>query len=529
MAINIVTLAVVTGFQNEVKDKVIGFGAHATIVKAGENSTFESAPIVYSDSLEKNLEKIDGVKQIEKFAYKPALLQSEPDTSRYTIKGIDTFQVQQEIKGVVMKGVGRDFDWSFFKAHLVEGRIPNFSDTVEEQEVLISAETAKKLQLNLGERVSAFFVKETPLKLKYTIVGIFNTGLHDFDDQIIIGNIKDVQKLNDWGIQASIRIADTITENGHFVVYADCRGGNGNYRYDWGNGFETAKGFTYCDVKDTIIRLIASDYWMYVDGKGEITTIPDTAYLKVTVEGNKKMRCYPEKMEFGEFQRNYLNDSGSKFSVDIKGGKKVTFEYIDGKGSFSNYVGGYELAVDDFNRLEEITNNLKRKLYFQGNDQVEFRLRTVKEDQQQIFLWLDFLDYNVIIILVLMILIGIINMGSGLLVLIITKTQLIGLLKAIGATNWDIRKLFLHQAVFIILRGMIIGNIIGIGICLLQEYFTLIPLNPATYYLDAVPIELNIWHIVLLNLGTILVCVAALIVPSYVITKISPIKALKFD
>jgi lipoprotein-releasing system permease protein len=241
------------------------------------------------------------------------------------------------------------------------------------------------------------------------------------------------------------------------------------------------------------------------------------------------MRCFPEKIEFGEFQRDYLNESGTKFSVDIKGGKKVTFEYIDGKGSFSNYIGGYELAVDDFNKLEEITNNVKRKLYFQGNEQVDFRLRTVKEDQQQIFLWLDFLDYNVIIILVLMILIGIINMGSGLLVLIITKTQLIGLLKAIGATNWDIRKLFLHQAVFIILRGMLIGNSIGIGICLLQEYFTLIPLNPATYYLDAVPIELNVWHILLLNLGTLVVCTAALIIPSYVITRISPIKALKFD
>lgn len=159
----------------------------------------------------------------------------------------------------------------------------------------------------------------------------------------------------------------------------------------------------------------------------------------------------------------------------------------------------------------------------------DYRVRTIKEEQREIFLWLDFLDLNVLIILVLMILIGIINMGSGLLVLIITKTQLIGLLKALGANNWSIRKLFLHQAVFIIVRGMIIGNIIGIGICLLQSYFSIIPLNPEVYYLDAVPIELNFWHILFLNIGTLIVCTAALIVPSYVITKISPIKALKFD
>ena len=120
-------------------------------------------------------------------------------------------------------------------------------------------------------------------------------------------------------------------------------------------------------------------------------------------------------------------------------------------------------------------------------------------------------------------------MGSGLLVLIITKTQLIGLLKAIGATNWTIRKIFLHQAIFIIVKGMIIGNIVGISICLLQKHFNLIPLNPEVYYLNAVPIELNFWYILLLNLGTLGLCSAVLIIPSYVVTKISPIKALKFD
>lgn len=530
MIINIITIAVVTGFQNQVKDKVTGFGSHATIMKAGEGSTFESSPILFNDSLVKQVQSIPNISAIQKFAYKPALLQSEPDTNWYNVNSVDTFQVQQEIHGVVVKGVGDDFNWSFFEKHLKSGRVPNVVDEEPKSEIIISSRIARDLKLEVGEKVSTFFVKSTPVKLKYEVVGIFETGLEEFDRQIVLGDIRSVQKLNDWGIQSSIRVADTITKDGQFVIYGDVRGGNGNYRYDWGNGFENAKGFTYCGIKDTTFRLITSDYWMFIDGKGENNAIPDTSYLKVSISGNKRLPCYPAKVEMGEIQRNYLNDSGTKFSIDLKGGKTITFEYFDGDGSHNNYIGGYEVLVDDFQELTKITDKLKRAIYFQDNDdRAELRVRTIIEDEGEIFLWLDFLDLNVIIILVLMILVSTINMGSGLLVLIITKTQLIGLLKALGATNWTIRKIFLHQAVFIIIKGMIIGNIIGIGICLLQSYFTIIPLNPEVYYLNAVPIELNFWYILFLNLGTLALCTAVLIIPSYVVTKISPIKALKFD
>lgn len=530
MAINIVTLAVVTGFQNQVKDKVIGFGSHATILKAGEYTVFETDPILFSDSLIKKVKHISGIKSIQPFAYKPALLQSEPDSNFYTINGIDTFQVQQEIHGCVVKGVSKDFDWTFFETHLVEGEVPNVSDSIPYNEILISSHIAKNLNLNPGDEVNMFIVRSSPLKLKYKVTGIFKTGLQEFDEQVILGDIRNVQLLNDWGIQAAIRVADTVTKDGQMVIYSEVRGGNGNYRYDWGNGYENAYGFTYCDTKDTVIRLIASDYQMFMDGFGEINTTPDTAYLKVQVEGNKNLACYPEHTEFGEIQWDYLNEEGTQFAIDIQGGKRITFEYIDGKGSFHNYIGGYEVEVHNFDRLDEISTEVKRAIYFQDiNHSIEYRMRTIKEDQEDIFLWLDFLNINVVIILVLMILVGTINMSSGLLVLIITKTQLIGLLKALGASNWDVRKLFLYQSVFIIVRGMLIGNLIGVGFCLLQHYFTIIPLNPEVYYLDAVPVEIKWGQIALLNIGTLLVCTAALLIPSYVITKISPIKALKFD
>ncbi|MDX1652656.1 MAG: FtsX-like permease family protein [Brumimicrobium sp.] len=530
MIINIVTVAVITGFQNQVKDKVTGFGSHATIMKAGEGSIFESAPIIYDSTIVDTVESIQGVNHVQTFAYKPALLQSEPDTVYYSIREKDTFQIQQEIHGVVVKGVGKDFKWDFFQEHMIKGRIPNVKDSVATDEIAVSSRIARDLKLEVGERVSTFFVKSSPIKLKYTVVGIFETGLEEFDRQIVLGDIRNVQELNDWGIQAAIRVADTVNKDGQFIIYADVRGGNGNYRYDWGEGFETARGFTFCDTKDTTIRLVASDYWMFIDGRGEENTIPDTAFLHIEVTGNKFLPCYPLETENGEIKRKYLNARGTKFSVDIKGGKKVTFTYEDGNGSHDKYVGGYEILVDDFSKLPQITDEIKKAIYFLDQEErSDYRVRTIIEDQNEIFLWLDFLDLNVIIILVLMILIGTINMGSGLLVLIITKTQFIGLLKALGATNWTVRKIFLHQAVFIILKGMFWGNIIGIGLCLLQYYFTLIPLNPKVYYLNAVPIELNAWYLVLLNVGTLIVCTATLIIPSYVITKITPIKALKFD
>lgn len=530
MVINIITLAVVTGFQNKVKDKVIGFGSHATIVKAGENSTFETAPIIYNDSLELAVEAINGVKNIQPFAYKPALLQSDPDTNRYQVNGIDTFQVQQEIHGIVMKGVGSTYDWTFFEKHLIDGVVPNVRDSIPRDEVIVSSQVARNLGIKVGDEVNVFFVKATPVKLKYKVSGIFKTGLQEFDEQVVIGDMRSVQRLNDWGIQTAIRVADTVTKDGQLIIHADTRGGNGNYRHDWGKGYENAHGFTYCDVKDTVIRLISSDYFTFMDGFGELNSIPDTAYLSIKIEGNKYLPCFPEKLELGQIQKEFLNASGTKFAIDFKGGKRMIFEYTDGKGSHENYIGGYEVEVNDFAKLDEIAANIKRAIYYQDTEeQIDYRVRTISEDQQEIFIWLDFLNLNVIIILVLMLLIGTINMGSGLLVLIITKTQLIGLLKAIGTTNWDIRKLFLYQAVFIILRAVIIGNVVGIGLCLLQDYFTIIPLNPEVYYLDAVPVELNFVHIGLLNLGTIVLCTAALIIPSYVVTKISPIKALKFD
>lgn len=231
----------------------------------------------------------------------------------------------------------------------------------------------------------------------------------------------------------------------------------------------------------------------------------------------------------GNVLRNYLNESGSSFALQASQ-KEITFEQIDGKGSFQQYVGGFEVNVRNWNSLPELHSRLKKQIEFIPSLANEtFSVRSIMENENDIFVWLGFLDLNVLIILTLMILIGIINMGSALLVLILVRSNFIGMMKAMGATNWMIRKVFLYQAGFLILRGIIIGNVVGIGLIGLQYFFQILKLNPDVYYLDTVPIDLDLWAFLSLNAGTLLVCLAALIIPSYAITRINPVKAIKFN
>lgn len=520
MLVNIITVAVVTGFQQEVRDKVIGFGAHAVVMKAGEASVFESDPILKDQFFYPSLEGAKEVAHIQPVAYKPALLQSDVSDG--------TEDSRQEIQGIMMKGVDARYDWNFFKENLVSGQVPKIVNGQISDDILISSKVARDLHYKTGDTARVFFVKNKPVKKMFRISGIFETGLEDFDKELVVGDIRHIQKLNDWGIQAGISVSDTLS-NGHLIIKAEAVGGNGNYRFDWGKGYENYQGFAFFPSKDTVIRLVVSDFWMYLHGKNEQTTIPDTAYLKVSVQGNKNA-FYPYSLDNeGRLSKKYLDDVGYKFEITT-GDKKITFEKIDGKGSFSQYVGAFEFTLRGWNTLEEDVRFLKKQIQFQaGQEQEDLRVTSIVDSQNDIFVWLGFLDINVWIILVLMIVIGVINMGSALLVMILVKTNFIGMMKAIGATNWNIRKIFLYQAGFLILRGMFWGNLIGIGFCLLQSQFGIIKLNPEVYYLNAVPVELNLFAILMLNAATLVVCILALIVPSYVITRISPVKAIRFN
>ncbi|NHM01966.1 ABC transporter permease [Flavobacterium difficile] len=189
----------------------------------------------------------------------------------------------------------------------------------------------------------------------------------------------------------------------------------------------------------------------------------------------------------------------------------------------SNQIGAYEIFIDDFTNLEERAEAIYKTI------PPTFNSTSISEKYFSVFEWLKIFDTNIILIIVIMIIVAVTNVVVSLLVLIIERTQLIGMLKALGASNWSVRKIFLYNSFYLISRGLLWGNGIAILFLLLQKNFEIIKLNPESYYVSSAPVDINLLHILLLNIGTILICVLVLLIPSYLITKISPIKALKFD
>ena len=193
-------------------------------------------------------------------------------------------------------------------------------------------------------------------------------------------------------------------------------------------------------------------------------------------------------------------------------------------------VTGVELEVVDYDRLEDVKENIREKVDLQVNRYGNtYYTQTVEENNPQIFAWLDLLDMNVWVILILMTGVAGFTMISGLLIIILERTNMIGILKAVGADNLAIRKIFLSFSVFLIGRGMLWGNLIGLAFVVIQSQFRLFKLDPATYYVDSVPVEFNVWWWVLLNVCTMLVSVLMLVGPSYLITRIHPAKSIRFE
>ncbi len=186
-------------------------------------------------------------------------------------------------------------------------------------------------------------------------------------------------------------------------------------------------------------------------------------------------------------------------------------------------IGSFEVFVDDFTQIEQ----KGQEVYQETSSTLD--TQTIVEKFYYIFEWLKLFDFNIIVILIVMIAVSTINMVVALLVLILERTQMIGILKSLGANNWSVRKIFLYNATYLIGRGLLWGNIIGIGLLLLQKYFGIIKLNPESYYVNEAPVDINLFYIFLLNIGTVAICLLVLLIPSYIITKITPSKSIRFD
>ena len=186
-------------------------------------------------------------------------------------------------------------------------------------------------------------------------------------------------------------------------------------------------------------------------------------------------------------------------------------------------VGAFEVFVNDFSKIKQIGEQVYKEI------PPTYNSSTIEEKYYSIFEWLKLFDFNILVILIVMIVVSTINMVVALLVLILERTQMIGILKAMGANNWNIRKIFLYNAFYLIARGLFWGNLIAISLLLIQKTFGVVQLNPENYYVSQAPVSINLFHILLLNAGTVLVCLLVLMIPSYIITKISPAKAIRFD
>jgi len=186
-------------------------------------------------------------------------------------------------------------------------------------------------------------------------------------------------------------------------------------------------------------------------------------------------------------------------------------------------IGAFEIFVNDFDNIKSVGN----KVYEKTSSNLD--TNTIVEKYSYIFDWLQLFDFNIVVILAVMILVATINMIVALLVLILERTQMIGILKSMGANNWSVRKIFLYNAFYLILRGLFWGNLIGISLLLIQQQFGIVQLNPENYYVNQAPVYLNWMYILLLNLLTVTICFLVLLIPSYIITKISPVKAIRFD
>ena len=379
LAVMIVTVSVVLGFKHTIRDKVVGFGGHIQVHNVLWFNDVDPYTISVDDSLMNAISQIDGVKHTERYSVTQGLLKTDDD-----------------FLGVAFKGVGPEFDTTFLKSHLLEGKMPQFSDTTSHYQLLVSKMIADKLKLTVDQKIFAYFIEDNNVRTrKYTICGIYQTNMTRFDESLCFTDIYTVNRLNGWKQDECSAISVTI------------------------------------DNLDQILRT-------------------------------------------------------------------------------------EETFIEKVNRTDDKNGNM-------------LTTQTIYESYPQVFIWLELLDINVWIILALMVCVAGFTMISGLLIIILERTQMIGILKALGARNKTIRHTFLWFSVFIIGQGMLWGNIIGIGIVLLQQYTGIITLDPQTYYVSQAPMELNIPLTLLLDAVTLFICVFVLIAPSYLISHIHPAKSMRYE
>lgn len=467
----LVSIAIVNGFQQEIRDKVVGFGAHFQVIGNQRNYSRDSQQLQFDPEVYATLKNTDGVSHVQVFATKPGIIETT-----------------DALQGVIIKGISKDFDWTFLKNVLVSGEVFDADSSSSKMDIIISEYIANRLKLKTGDRTSLYFFNEDadPRQRNFHVKGIYNTGLEDFDEQFVFVDLAHVQRLAGWGLRLEAQV-DSMCFNGQFVMGAQAFGGNGEYHYQWSDPTWEGEGPHFLSSQqDTTIRVIATD---------ESHTIPDTTFIRIDyTDDASQVPCRP-------------------FLVNITSTE-----------SDSHYIGGYEVQIANYDKLLEADD----KLF--GSLTTKFlQTQKITDRNPEIFSWLEMLDINVIIIIILMIVISVVNMTSALLIIILERQNMIGTLKALGIEDKSVMSIFIRNAAHIIGRGMLWGNILGIGFAFLQWKFKIITLDPANYYVDHVPVQFDLLYMLALDLGTLAICVISMALPALYVIKISPIKAIRFS
>ena len=479
LAVMIITISIATGFQTEIKQKLLSFGNHVQIEPLFQNSNNESAPMSTIGFPLDSILKLSKANSIQKFAYKPAILQTKnnslKDKSGNTIR---------EVEGIIFKGLGRNYHKKFFNEYLIEGEVPLFYGSKNDT-ILLSNFIAKKLRTKVNEKISGFFIIDGNPKQRNLIVGgIYETGLQNIDEKFCFIGLERLSIINKWGLTLKVK----ITQDSSFektTITCTNSSKKGDLVYNWNNsGFDTEPSNEIQTKKDTTITIVGAEIRNLNSEYPELLSIPDTLII--------------------EFKN-----------------KKYILKSEDGSNVY--YTGGYELSLNNY---DEISTSKKAVSPFFGP---EFATTTIQERYTDIFKWLELIYQNVYIIIILMIVVAIINMTAALLVLIVERTKMIGILKAMGMKNWGIRKIFIMHGGYLIGTGFLFGNLLAGVIILLQNHYEILTLPQENYYLNVVPMHFPIKEIILLNLIAFVVCFAALLLPSYLTTKISPVKAIQSE
>lgn len=390
IATMILATTVLYGFKKGISEKVFGFWGHIYISDSKLTRSLELRPINNNEALKDSIRSIRGLVRSDGMG-------GQKNETLGGVNGIHPIILlpaiinrMDELEGIILKGVNEEYNWENFRSYLKKGEFPQSGQGARSREILVSEQTAARLQVDVGDKLVIFFLEDRDaIKKAFTISGIYKTGLEEYDVKFAFMEMAVLQDVLEWD---------------------------------------------------------------------------------------------------------------------------------------SHQVGGFEVFIDEIEDAGIIADYI-----YQDMLPANLYAETIREKFQSLFEWIDLQDMNAILLLVLMTIVAIINMSTALLILILERSRMIGILKAVGASNWSIRKVFMYVAFWIMVLSLLIGNALAFGIAIFQKKTGFLKLDEANYYLSEVPIHFDGLSILLVNLATVLCTVLFMIIPTYLVTRISVIRILRFD